>query len=164
MQSILKDPMFSDIDLPALEFGDLAISYPGMTEAFLRLYTAYREEQLALADRAPLVKGAGPAWRRENPTRSIPWPKPAGFSLPPQLFPNLDDAAEHLARPSDQDEFIEHCASSQPSVRSVRPGCHGRFVRRLDLHRGELLLEDSLDNASLISSWPISLPILKWEG
>ena len=59
MQSILKEPMFSDIDIPALEISDLAISYPGMTEAFLRLYTAYREEQLALADRrAPALAGA----------------------------------------------------------------------------------------------------------
>src|SRR5258708_6175035 len=51
MQSILKEPMFSDIDIPALEISDLAVSYSGMAEAFLRLYTAYREEQLALADR-----------------------------------------------------------------------------------------------------------------
>ncbi|MFN5685454.1 helix-turn-helix domain-containing protein, partial [Bradyrhizobium sp.] len=59
MQSILKDPMFSDIDIPALEISDLAVSYPGMTEAFLRLYTAYREEQLALAEqRAPVPAGS----------------------------------------------------------------------------------------------------------
>src|SRR3954464_8007351 len=58
MQSILKEPMFSDIDIPALEISDLAVSYPGMAEAFLRLYTAYREEQLALADRrAPVLTG-----------------------------------------------------------------------------------------------------------
>lgn len=53
MQSILKRAMFSDIDIPALEISDLAISYPGMTEAFLRLYTAYREEQLARVLGAP---------------------------------------------------------------------------------------------------------------
>src|ERR1700712_2348753 len=59
MQSILKEPMFSDIDIPALEISDLAVSYSGMAEAFLRLYTAYREEQLALADRrAPAFAGA----------------------------------------------------------------------------------------------------------
>ena len=59
MQSILKEPMFSDIDIPALEISDLAVSYSGMAEAFLRLYTAYREEQLALADRrSPAFAGA----------------------------------------------------------------------------------------------------------
>ncbi|WP_216074533.1 hypothetical protein, partial [Acinetobacter baumannii] len=51
LQGILKDPMFADIDMPSLEISDVATSYPGVTEAFLRLYTAYREEQLALADR-----------------------------------------------------------------------------------------------------------------
>ena len=51
MQAVLKDPMFADVDMPSLEISDVATSYPGITEAFLRLYTAYREEQLALADR-----------------------------------------------------------------------------------------------------------------
>src|SRR5688572_2425697 len=51
LQAVLKDPMFADIDLPALEAGDLAANFPGVTEALLRLYTTYREEQLALADR-----------------------------------------------------------------------------------------------------------------
>jgi transcriptional regulator with XRE-family HTH domain len=51
MQAVLKEPMFADIDIPPLEISDIAIGYPGLAEAFLRLYTAYREEQLALADR-----------------------------------------------------------------------------------------------------------------
>src|ERR1700761_4652025 len=51
LQAVLKDPMFADIDLPPLETADLAASYPGITEALLRLHTAYKEEQLALADR-----------------------------------------------------------------------------------------------------------------
>ena len=53
LQAVLKDPMFADIDMPSLEISDVATNYPGVTEAFLRLYTAYREEQLALADRGP---------------------------------------------------------------------------------------------------------------
>ena len=28
IQAILKDPMFSDIDIPALEISDVAVSYP----------------------------------------------------------------------------------------------------------------------------------------
>src|SRR3546814_10395232 len=43
--------MFTDLDLPKLQSEDVATNFPGMTEAFLRLYTAYQEEQLALADR-----------------------------------------------------------------------------------------------------------------
>ena len=52
LQTVLKDPMFADIDLPSLEAADVTTNFPGVTEALLRLYTAYREEQLALADRA----------------------------------------------------------------------------------------------------------------
>ena len=51
LQAALKDPIFADIDLPSLETGDIATNFPGVTEAFLRLYTAWQEEQLALADR-----------------------------------------------------------------------------------------------------------------
>src|ERR1700754_1451497 len=51
LQAVLKDPMFADIDLPTLETADVTTNFPGVTEALLRLYTAYREEQLALADR-----------------------------------------------------------------------------------------------------------------
>ncbi len=65
MQSIMKEPMFADIDIPALEISDIAVSYPGVTEAFLRLYTAYREEQLALAERsAPALAGRRSLSRR----------------------------------------------------------------------------------------------------
>src|SRR3546814_9652562 len=51
LQAALRDPMFTDLDLPKLHSEDVATNFPGMTEAFLRLYTAYQEEQLALADR-----------------------------------------------------------------------------------------------------------------
>ena len=52
MAAALKDPMFADIDLPALEVSDVATSYPGISEAFLRLHTAWAERQLELADRS----------------------------------------------------------------------------------------------------------------
>ena len=51
LQAALKDPIFADIDLPSLETSDIGTNFPGITEAFLRLYTTYQEEQLALADR-----------------------------------------------------------------------------------------------------------------
>ena len=42
LQAVLKDPMFADIDLPALETSDLSGNFPGIAEALLRLYTTYR--------------------------------------------------------------------------------------------------------------------------
>src|SRR3954462_3409900 len=44
LAAVLKDPMFADIDLPPLETADVTTNFPAVTEALLRLYTAYREE------------------------------------------------------------------------------------------------------------------------
>src|SRR5436189_170040 len=69
LQAALKDPMFADIDLPPLETADVTTNFPGVTEALLRLYTAYREEQLALADRGvgPDAGGEGAAADLSDP-------------------------------------------------------------------------------------------------
>ena len=48
LTAVLRDPIFADIDLPAMEAADVAANYPGFAEALLRLHTAWREEQLAL--------------------------------------------------------------------------------------------------------------------
>ena len=53
LQTMLKDPLFADIDIPPLQAADVATNYPGIAEALLRLYTAYGEEQRLLADQAP---------------------------------------------------------------------------------------------------------------
>src|ERR1700712_808553 len=55
LAAALKDPMFADIDLPALEVTDVATSFPGVSEAFLRLHTAWAERQLELAGRNAAV-------------------------------------------------------------------------------------------------------------
>jgi transcriptional regulator with XRE-family HTH domain len=60
LNETLRDPIFAGIDLPALEVADLATSFPGVSEALLRLYGAYTREQAALADRQA-DQGAGSA-------------------------------------------------------------------------------------------------------
>src|SRR4051812_47793260 len=35
---VVRDPIFADIDLPALEIADLATNFPGVSEALLRLH------------------------------------------------------------------------------------------------------------------------------
>lgn len=153
MQSILKEPMFSDIDIPSLEISDLAISYPGMTEAFLRLYTAYREEQLALADRrSPARVGAASASGAEDFDANDPVEEVRRFlAARRNNFANLDDAAERLVQVAAGPRgFIERLKTHHRlSVRYLPPDVMLGSVRRLDLHRRQLLLEDSLDTASL---------------
>jgi predicted transcriptional regulator/transcriptional regulator with XRE-family HTH domain len=167
MQSILKEPMFSDIDIPALEISDLAISYPGMTEAFLRLYTAYREEQLALADRrAPALAGVASLSGAEGFDANDPVAEVRRFlAARSNNFANLDDAAERLVQvAAGPSGFVERLrVHHNLQVRYLPPDVMLGSVRRLDLHRKQLLLEDSLDTASLNFQLAQQLAYLEME-
>src|SRR5258707_5681345 len=76
LQTVLKDPLFADIELPSLETTDVVTNFPGIAEAFLRLYTAYREEHLALADRGAeahsMPRGAAGTGKAELPHPAAP--------------------------------------------------------------------------------------------
>ena len=168
MQSILKEPMFSDIDIPALEISDLAISYPGMTEAFLRLYTAYREEQLALADRRSPSRTIGALsldagdFDADDPVEEVR----RFLAARRNNFVNIDDAAERLAQlASGRRGFVERLKTQHRlTVRYLPPDVMLGSVRRLDLHRRQLLLEDSLDTASLNFQLAQQLAYLEMEA
>ena len=96
LQAVLKDPMFADIDLPPLESADIAVNFPGVAEALLRLYTAYREEQLALADRGV---GASATGTGQSLDAADPVAEARRFlAARRNSFPGLDDAAERLAQ------------------------------------------------------------------
>lgn len=53
--AVLREPLFDDVDLPALDIADIAAGYPAFAEAFLRLHTAHDESQLELAERREAV-------------------------------------------------------------------------------------------------------------
>lgn len=168
LQSILKEPMFSDIDIPALEISDLAVSYSGMAEAFLRLYTAYREEQLALADRrAPALSGAASASDPEGFDANDSVAEVRRFlAARRNNFPTLDDAAERIAQATNGvNGFVQHLKDRHNlQVRYLPPDVMLGSVRRLDLHRKQLLLEDSLDTASLHFQIAKQLAYLEMEN
>ena len=153
MQGVLKDPMFADIDMPALEVSDVATSYPGITEAFLRLYTAYREEQLALADRGAREQdGFFLGGNRDEAVPDDPVSEVRRFlAARRNNFPALDDAAERLVQvASGQTGFIQRLKIRHNlAVRCLPPEVMLGSTRRLDRHRQQLLLDDSLDTASL---------------
>ena len=92
LQGALKDPLFADIDLPALQAADVATNFPGIAEAFLRLHTAYREEQRALADRGA-ASGEGGEHDAVAEVRRF-------LAVRRNNFPTLDDAADGIAAPS----------------------------------------------------------------
>jgi predicted transcriptional regulator/DNA-binding XRE family transcriptional regulator len=143
LQSALRDPLFADIDLPSLEASDVSANFPGITDAFLRLYTAYQEEQLALADRAAEPGGADEASDPVAESRRF-------LAARRNSFPLLDDVAERLARiAAEQDGVVNYLKVRHDlRVRRLPPSVMVGSIRRLDWHRREILVDDELDAAS----------------
>ena len=160
LQSVLRDPMFADIDLPALEVGDVAGNFPGITEALLRLYTTYQEEQLALADRSAESGAAGD----EAPD---PVAESRRFlAARRNSFPSLDDAAERLAQAVGvHDNVVGYLkARHNLRVRRLPSNVMVGSTRRLDRHRREILLDDALDAASQAFQLALQLAYLEMGG
>ena len=161
LQAVLKDPMFGDIDLPTLESTDVTTNFPGITEALLRLYTAYKEEQLALADRG----AEGPAGdAAQGPDAADPVAESRRFlAARRNSFPVLDDAAERLAQAIGAHDSMAAYLKARHNLRVRRLPSNFMVgsIRRLDWHRKELLLDDSLDTASQVFQLALQLAYLE---
>jgi len=148
LQSVLKDPIFADIDLPAMESADLVTNFPGITEAFARLYTAYQEGQLALAD-----QGVEARMTRGLVTDDTPDPVAESrrfLAARRNNFASLDDAAERLAaQVAEHDSMAAYFkARHNLEVRRLPPEVMVGSTRRLDWHHRAILLDDEMDTAS----------------
>ena len=160
LHAVLKDPMFADIDLPALATGDVAVNYPGITEALLRLYTSYREEHLALADRGA-DRGAGPD-RQEDVADPVAESR-RFLAARRNSFPLLDDMAEKLAAEAEAEGGLAGWLKARHNlrVRRLPSDVMAGSMRRLDRHRDAVLLDDALDGAS--SQFQLALQIAYLE-
>ena len=156
LQAVLKDPMFADIDLPSLETADVVSNFPGITEALLRLYTTYQEEQLALADRSAESGTADEAPDPVAESRRF-------LAARRNSFPTLDDAAERLAQAvSGHDGVVGYLkARHDLRVRRLPSNVMVGSMRRLDRHRREVLLDDALDGASQAFQLALQLAYLE---
>ena len=153
----LKDPLFADIDLGALEAGDLTANFPGVADAFLRLYTTYQQEQLVLADRAagPIGDGApDPVAESRN-----------FLAARRNCFPLLDEAAERMASAvNEAGGTIAYLKARHGlRVRRLPPKVMVGSIRRLDRHRREIVLDDELDGASQSFQLALQLAYLEME-
>jgi predicted transcriptional regulator len=159
LHAVLKDPIFADIDLPSLETADITSNFPGVAEAFLRLYTAYREGQLALADRGAEAQVGADADLDSDPVAE----SRRFLAARHNFFPSLDDAAERVAQTiAASGGMIGHLkARHDLKVRRAPPKVMVGSIRRLDWHRREVLLDDELDNAS--QSFQLALQIAHLE-
>lgn len=145
LQAVLKDPIFAGLEWAPNDLTDMATNYPGISEALLRLYTTYQEGQLAFADREAGTRGD------EADDASDPVADSRRFlAARRNSFPPLDDAAERLAQAvGARENFTGYLRERHDlKVRRVPPSFMVGSVRRLDRHRQEILLDDSLDAAS----------------
>lgn len=140
----LRDPLFADIGLPALQTADVATNYPGITEAFLRLHTAYLQEQLALADRQGTA--AAPGARGADAVAEVQRFAAARRNC----FPPLDDLGEQVAAAIDRRDGLGAYLADRHALRvRVLPGdTMGGMVRRHDPHHAAIFLDEALDAQS----------------
>ncbi|MGE4323746.1 MAG: short-chain fatty acyl-CoA regulator family protein [Sphingobium sp.] len=137
---VLRDPIFADIDLPPLEVADLAMSFPGVSEALLRLHGAYVREQQALAEQ----RGVGPDSRDNDPVRDVQ----RFLADHRNFFAEIDARAEELAQEIAADHGAQYwIAKKGVRVRFVPPDILVGAVRRFDRHNQQLLIDDTLDAA-----------------
>lgn len=145
LQSVVKDPILSDIGIGAVEVADLAHSFPNLAEALLRVYTAYREGQFALADRR------GDPERGKSSAASEPVAAVRNFlAARKNCFPSIDAACEKLAARLDGAVELAKYLKERHGilVRRMPTSIMTNSLRRLDWHRKELLIDDTLDTAS----------------
>lgn len=143
LAEVLRDPLFAEIDLPALEVADLGASFPGISEALLRLYGAYLREQAALAERAESGgEGGGTRDPVAEARRFM-----AGYR---NHFAALDAKAEAIA------ERVAAASGGSGNLGAYLAATHGvrtrllpphvmmGSIRRFDRHNQQLLIDDTL--------------------
>lgn len=145
LQAVMAEPIFSDIDLPALDIADIATSYPGMAEAMLRLHTAYGEERLALAERRDIDPDGGAAAVLDPVAEAR-----AFIAARRNCFSALDDSAQVLAEHGNGiDALIGRLEDHHGlRVRFVDPEVMLGSQRWHDSHRGQVFVSHLLDNAA----------------
>ncbi len=138
---VLRDPIFADIDLPALEVADLATSFPGISEALLRLYGAYTREQAALADLS-----AGEGEHAPDPVAEAR----RFISARRNWFPTLDSRGEALAAAVGEAGDPKTYLARRHGIRTRSLPAHVMMgaIRRFDRHNQQLLLDDTLSPAT----------------
>ncbi|WP_408586250.1 short-chain fatty acyl-CoA regulator family protein [Novosphingobium sp.] len=141
LNDVLRDPIFAEIDLPPLEVADVATSFPGITEAMLRLHGAYVREQQALAGLRADGGGGSGGGRGVDPVAEA-----RRFVADRRnYFPTLDSRAEELAGEIDKAGSMREWLRQQGlRVRLLPSDVMMGSIRRYDRHNEQLLLDDTL--------------------
>lgn len=159
LRAVLKDPIFSDIDLPPLEVADVATNFPGITEALLRLHTSWQQEQATLADRIASADAGGEG-------EADPVAEARNYlAAHRNSFPMLDDLAEALVGKLEESGGVTAFLKGKYGLRVRHLPSHVMVgsLRRYDRHRSEILLDESLDGASRQFQLALQLAYLEWR-
>ena len=137
----LRDPIFADIDLPALEVADVAANFPGISEALLRLHGAYRREQQVLAEQRT-EGGTGSGLDPVGEARRF-------VAAQHNYFDAIDTRAEALAAEPAESGGAEGWLKARGTrVRFLPPEVIAGAMRRYDRHNDQLLIDETLDRSS----------------
>jgi len=142
LRDVLRDPLLADIDLPTLEVADVATSFPGVTEAILRLHSAYVREQQALAEQR---LGGGMDQAAPDPVLEAQRFVAAHRNHFPALDARAEELSVELAEAGGAQEWLKH---KGVRVRFLPPDVLVESLRRFDRHNQQLLIDDTLDAAS----------------
>ncbi|MDX8449168.1 hypothetical protein [Mesorhizobium captivum] len=93
LKATMKDPIVADIEISTVEIADVLSNFPGFTDAMLRLYTAYKSEQFALADQQQLAGSSAKADSQTDPVAAVR----VFLAANRNCFPRLDSDAEKLS-------------------------------------------------------------------
>ena len=141
LSEVLRDPIFADIDLPALEVADVATNFPGVTEALLRLHHAYVREQRALAEQ----RASGGATTENDPIGEARRFVAAHRNYFHTLDLRAEELAEELAGAGGTEAWLK---ARGVRVRFLPGDVLMNAIRRFDRHAQQLLIHDGLDAAS----------------
>lgn len=156
LKAVLRDPIFADIDLPALDVADIATSFPGFAEALLRLHTAYGEEQLALAARR---EGAGDESIGPDPVAEA-----RNFlAARRNCFPALDDSAALAAQdlPTVSSMIARITERHALDVSFAPPEVLMGATRWYDYHRRRVLISRRLDHKARRFQLALQIAVLE---
>lgn len=143
LETAIKDPLFVDIDLPALDLADISVNYPAMAEAFLRLHQAFAASEIALAQNRD---SDDPANRQQSVD---PVAEARAFLASRRnCFPMLDDTAAALAAElPDIDAIVQRIARKYGvAVEFVEPKLISGAVRFHSYHHKRVFLNNRLDH------------------
>jgi len=148
---VLTDALFRGMDLGRQDLRELATAAPGIAEAMIALYGAYRQarqELEAVADTGGTTDLARPRMTPVEAARDF-------FQAELNHFPALEEAAETLWRSADLDgsalfvslaRYLER--AHRLKVQTMPADIMGSMIRRHDPHRGRVLLSEMLSASS----------------